>query len=249
MKDIQVFVINLEESHERRTFITEQFKSFPHIPYQIFKAVNGKEKPDYPLFEKYNEQERLKRKGHKMNSSQLGCWASHYHLWEKCIELNQGIIILEDDSIIHSHFNEVYEFICSAQNQFEFLWLSPAAPRVRYQKGKTIQFLPNSFYKVARFYKSWRNTTGYFITPQAAQKLLNFAKQWVYEVDITIDRYWENKIDYLAITPACVEADFSKESNIPVNKGTSNRDLSTKVRREVYKFIDNINKFIYNFRL
>lgn len=246
MKNTPIFVINLEKSHERREFIQDQFGAFPTIEYQFFKAVNGKENPNYPLFKRYNEQERFKRKGNKMNLSQLGCWASHYHLWEKCVELDQGIIVLEDDAIIHSHFADVYQFIGSPENTFEFFWLIPPAPRARGQKGKMIFTIPNIQCKIERFYKGWGNATGYFITPQAAKKLLNFTQEWIYDVDITMDRYWENKLDYLALTPTCVEPDFSKESNIPVNKGKSNRTVWVKIRREFYQIQDTINKFIYN---
>lgn len=247
MKNTPIFVINLAKSQERREFITEQFKQFPDIEYQFFQAVNGRENPDYSLFKRYNQQERFKRKGNTMNLSQLGCWASHYHLWEKCVELDQPIIVLEDDAIIHSHFSNAYQFINSSENRFTFFWLSPPAPRVRGQKGKTILNIQNSTCKVERFYKGWGNATGYFITPQAAKTLLNFTKEWIYDVDITMDRYWEHKIDYLALTPACVEPDFSKESNIPVNKGKSNRTLAVKIRREMYQLRDTINKFFYLF--
>lgn len=246
MKNTPIFVINLEKSHERREFIQEQFGAFPTIEYQFFKAVNGKENPNYPLFKRYNEQERFKRKGNKMNLSQLGCWASHYHLWEKCVELDQGIIVLEDDAIIHSHFADVYQFISSQENTFEFFWLSPPAPRVRNQKGKTVLNISDKNCKIERFYKGWGNTTGYFITPQAAKKLLNFAKEWIYEVDITMERYWENKLDFLALTPFCVEPDLSKESNIPVDKGKKERTLLIKLRREFYKTVDNMNKWIFD---
>lgn len=246
LKKSPIFVINLEKSFERREFICEQFKSFPDIKYQFFKAINGKENPDYPLFAKYNEKERFKRKGNKMNLSQLGCWASHYHLWEKCVELDQPIIVLEDDAILHSHFAEVYQFINATENTFEFFWLSPPAPKARGQKGKTILNIENSQCKVERFYKGWGNTTGYFITPQAAKKLLIYTKEWIYEVDITMERYWENKLDFLAITPFCLEPDLSKESNIPVDKGKSSRTLMIKLRREYFKFKDNLNRFIFN---
>ena len=131
-----IFIINLEKSKERRDFISNQFDNLPQkIDYQFFKAVYGKEEPNHPLFSKYNEKKRFERKGHYMSLSQLGCFASHYLLWQKCIELNQGIIVLEDDAIIHSNFLEALEFISSDKNHFEFLWLSPPAPAKRNQKG------------------------------------------------------------------------------------------------------------------
>jgi len=31
-----------------------------------------------------------------------GCWFSHYYLWEKCLELNEPIVVLEHDAVIQS---------------------------------------------------------------------------------------------------------------------------------------------------
>ncbi|HDR1315917.1 TPA: glycosyltransferase family 25 protein, partial [Pasteurella multocida] len=130
------------------------------------------------------------------------------------VELHQPIIILEDDAIIKSNFLDAYQFISSKNNDFEFLWLSIPSPDKRKQRCKIIHRISNSRNSVARFYKSWANTTGYYLTPSAAQKLLNHSQEWVYEVDTQIERYWETHIPYLAIVPFCIEPDLSKESNI-----------------------------------
>lgn len=242
---IKIYIINLEKSKERRDFIYNQFDNLPQkIGYQFFKAVYGKEEPNHPLFSKYNEKKRFARKGHYMSLSQLGCFASHYLLWQKCIELNQGIIVLEDDAIIHSNFPDVLNFIESNENTFEFFWLSSPAPARRNQKGKVVY--SSEKLQVARYKKGWGNATGYFINPNAARKLLDYCNEWILDVDIMMERYWENKLDHLAIIPACVEPDFSKESNIPVDKQQGKRSLKTKILREIYKTKDNVNKFIYD---
>ena len=242
---IKIYIINLEKSKERRDFISNQFDNLPQkIDYQFFKAVYGKEEPNHPLFSKYNEKKRFARKGHYMSLSQLGCFASHYLLWQKCIELNQGIIVLEDDAIIYSNFPDVLNFIESNENTFEFFWLSPPAPARRNQKGKVVY--SSEKLQVARYKKGWGNATGYFINPNAARKLLDYCNEWILDVDIMMERYWENKLDHLAIIPACVEPDFSKESNIPVDKQQGKRSLKTKILREIYKTKDNVNKFIYD---
>ena len=241
---IKIYIINLEKSKERRDFIYNQFDNLPQkIGYQFFKAVYGKEEPNHPLFSKYNEKKRFARKGHYMSLSQLGCFASHYLLWQKCIELNQGIIVLEDYAIIHSNFPDVLNFIESNENTFEFFWLSPPAPARRNQKGKVVY--SSEKLQVARYKKGWGNATGYFINPNAARKLLDYCNEWILDVDM-MERYWQNKLDHLAIIPACVEPDFSKESNIPVDKQQGKRSLKTKILREIYKTKDNVNKFIYD---
>lgn len=241
-----IFIINLAKSSERRFHIQQQLDPL-NIAYQFFPAVYGKENPNHPLFQKYNERKRLLRKGHRMSLSQLGCFASHYLLWQKCIELDKGIIILEDDSIIHSNFIEINDFLASAQNPFEFLWLSPPAPVRRNQKGDTVLEISQTKNKVARFYQGWGNTTGYYINPLGARKLIDYTQEWIYDVDISIDRYWENGLDYLAITPACIEPNFNLESNIPVDKGKTKRTVLTKLYRELFKANDTIRKFIYDY--
>ena len=240
-----IYIINLEKSKDRREFISNQFNNLSKkIDYKFFKAVYGKEEFNHPLFSKYNEKKRFARKGHYMSLSQLGCFASHYLLWQKCIELNQGIIVLEDDAIIYSNFPDVLNFIESNENTFEFFWLSPPAPARRNQKGKVVY--SSEKLQVARYKKGWGNATGYFINPNAARKLLDYCNEWILDVDIMMERYWENKLDHLAIIPACVEPDFSKESNIPVDKQQGKRSLKTKILREIYKTKDNVNKFIYD---
>ncbi|STO65078.1 Lob1 protein [Haemophilus parahaemolyticus] len=242
---IKIYIINLEKSIDRRDFISKQFNNLPRkIDYQFFKAVYGKEEPNHPLFLKYNEKKRFERKGHYMSLSQLGCFASHYLLWQKCIELNQGIIVLEDDAIIHSNFLEALEFISSDKNHFEFLWLSPPAPAKRNQKGKMIYSLDKI--EITHYKEGWGNATGYFITPKSAKKLLDYCEEWILDVDIMMERYWENKVDYLALSPFCVEPDLSKESNIPVDKKQGKRSLIVKIKRELYKVQDTIKKFKYD---
>ncbi len=242
---IKIYIINLEKSIDRRDFISKQFNNLPRkIDYQFFKAVYGKEEPNHPLFLKYNEKKRFERKGHYMSLSQLGCFASHYLLWQKCIELNQGIIVLEDDAIIHSKFLEALEFISSDKNHFEFLWLSPPAPAKRNQKGKMIYSLDKI--EITRYKEGGGNATGYFITPKSAKKLLDYCEEWILDVDIMMERYWENKVDYLALSPFCVEPDLSKESNIPVDKKQGKRSLIVKIKRELYKVQDTIKKFKYD---
>lgn len=242
-----IFVINLLKSIERKNFIGQQFSQLEKenikINYQFFPAINGKENADFYLFKKYNAQKRFQRKGNYMNLSQLGCFASHYLLWEKCIELNQPIIILEDDAIIKSNFSDVYHFI-STQTEFEFLWLSCPAPARQTQKNKIIRTI-NENCRIHQFYTGWGNTTAYYITPKAAQKLLHYTSEWVYEVDITMERYWENKLNYLGVQPFCIQPNFELESNIPVDKGRKERTLMIKLKREWYNLKDKISKQFY----
>lgn len=168
-----IYIINLESSIDRKNFIKSQLDLYfnKDINYEFFPAINGKENPNFYLFNKYNEKKRFLRKGNMMSLSQLGCFASHYLLWEKCIELNTGIIILEDDSILQDNFLDIYCFCSSNENHFEFFWLSSPAFE-RFAGNEKFQI--NSMNKLIQFTGKHDNTTGYYLTPKAAKKLLDY---------------------------------------------------------------------------
>lgn len=242
------FVINLAKSHARKQFIQSQFSTLNQslatpIAFTFFPAVDGKANPDFYLFKKYNAKKHFQRKGNQLTLAQLGCFASHYLLWEQCVALDQGIIVLEDDAILHPEFIDAYQFITSRDNHFEFFWLSPPAPAKRKQRSQLVFSLPNSQIALYRFYKSWANATGYYLTPQAAKKLLTQCEEWIYEVDTTMERYWENRLDFLGLMPFCLEPDLSQESNIPIPKAKKN--IITKIRRECHNFKDNFNRYLF----
>lgn len=222
---IPIFIINLPQSFERRESIDKQFKSFnqnyqTQIIYSFFSAISGRDNPNFPLFDKYNSRERFKRKGNTMTLGQLGCFASHYLLWQKCVKLNQSIIVLEDDISIQDNFINIYQFCFSKENIFEFFWLSPPSKSKHSKRNKVLYFDEKSNFSIRRYYKGWENANGYFITPRAAQKLLSYCDEWVYDLDISMDRYWENKLEYSAVYPPCIQLNnLSEISSIPIVKG------------------------------
>src|SRR3546814_6455975 len=81
------------------------------LPYCFFDAIHGARNPDHPLFKKYNDKKRarLRGSGASLRLSQLGCFASHYLLWEKCVQARKAIIVLEDDAILLPEFMSFYE--------------------------------------------------------------------------------------------------------------------------------------------
>ena len=97
----------------------------------------------------------------------LGCFYSHYRLWQKCVELDEPIIIFEDDVLIYRPFVPVEwgevlvlslctEWTDRSSKYFHLLEESADEPAA-------LEFLD---YCVP-------GTSGYAIKPNAARKLLN----------------------------------------------------------------------------
>ncbi|HHF1622015.1 TPA: glycosyltransferase family 25 protein, partial [Haemophilus influenzae] len=177
MSLIPIYIINLEKSTDRKAYMQAQFEQlFSNNLIQeihFFDAIYGKSNPNHPLFQRYNENKRLNAKGYPLTLGQLGCYASHYSMWEKCVELDYPIIVLEDDAKFKNNFLEVLDFINSDKNTFEFFWLQP--DRLKNKRKLISNFGNLSIYQ---FSKGFAGATGYYLTPQAARKFLTQSKEW-----------------------------------------------------------------------
>lgn len=96
----------------------------------------------------------------------IGCFYSHYRLWQKCIELDEPIFIFEDDVIFEREYLPVtwddVLLVCTGKQAykepfFEEKLFSPAEKVTTYR-------LPNT---------SMPGAVGYGITPSGARKLVD----------------------------------------------------------------------------
>jgi glycosyl transferase family 25 len=92
---MKAFIIRLEENEHSCTMAQECYDQAAKFNLQpeFFKAING-----------HNASYHYERtgivKGGKFKKNRpgvSGCFFSHFYLWEKCIKLNEPIIILEHD--------------------------------------------------------------------------------------------------------------------------------------------------------
>lgn len=96
---MDIFVISMASSTERKqVFDTYNSK---YIKYTYHNAVDGKalniDKLDTTVFKKGSK---------NYSNGAIGCALSHLQLWDKCIELNKPIIIMEDDAIVSRDFTK-----------------------------------------------------------------------------------------------------------------------------------------------
>ncbi|WP_120825990.1 glycosyltransferase family 25 protein [Helicobacter pylori] len=208
---------SLKETHI--TPLLENLK-LQGISYEIFDAIYSKISPTqlHPLFLEHlhpsfmvedllafcknkkhfpcalkNFFYALKHCGKRMGFGELGCYASHYLLWQKCIELNEAICILEDDTIVKDRFKESLEFCDKHINELGYIRLMHLEENVAKRKTsvKGVSQILN--------FKDGIGTQGYVLAPKAAQKLLKYsAKEWVMPIDCVMDRhYWHGVKNYV----------------------------------------------------
>ena len=96
---MEIFVISLERSPDRK----ETFDNYnsKYINYTYHNAVDGKLINLDKLDSRY-----LKKGSINYSNGAVGCALSHLQLWEKCIELNKPIVVMEDDVIVSRDYNK-----------------------------------------------------------------------------------------------------------------------------------------------
>ena len=112
----------------------------------------------------------------------VGCFYSHYALWQRCVELNEPIMIFEDDVKFYRNYRPV---------DFEsVLILSLGKSSFLSEPQKT--YLENPSGRPAA--RPWRNfsmpgASGYAITPDAALGLIKFYRPYWYPADNAINQF------------------------------------------------------------
>jgi hypothetical protein len=112
----------------------------------------------------------------------VGCFYSHYSLWEKCVQLNEPIMIFEDDVKFYRGWNPV---------SFDgVLILSLGKSSFLSEPNKTYLENPTGVPRAM----PWKNfsmpgASGYALTPDAALGLIKFYRPYWYPADNAINQY------------------------------------------------------------
>ena len=160
---MKTVVINLKSRKDRLEAFNKN--NLKYISYERFEAVNG-----YDI-----DYKKLTEDGYDTNHNwidpiletpitkgEVGCFLSHYKMWQRCIESNEPYLILEDDAIISDKFSydELYRLIRGEGYNFIYLGWK--------EMGES-QPIDDKY--VVPDYPYW--LLAYVITPEVARGLVN----------------------------------------------------------------------------
>jgi glycosyl transferase, family 25 len=173
---IKSFIIHLSKipaSLDTAIAVKKQLDSFG-MPAELFEGSYGNEVLE--LFKKTNRTchpwtfkgpNRLLGEDEKINLTSpgiVGCFYSHYRLWEKCVELNEPIMVFEDDVIF------VRPFIPVEWDEVLITVFGNAKKSAKYMKYLDS---PEETPQACDYFQaSMPGTPGYAITPSGAKKLI-----------------------------------------------------------------------------
>lgn len=238
MSPLSVFVISLKRSQERRDSIAAQLAA-EDISFSFFDAIDGDDASN-PLFKKYDYKKRLWLTSGKMPSKgELGCYASHYSLWQKCVELNQPILVIEDDATICPNAGHIFTLIQQKIAEYGFLRLEDVGRSTTQKIEKTEK------YTISHISDNFWGTRAYAIAPWAAKKLLAGSERWCIPVDNYIGANFMHGMESYHLAP-----DFAEDTNqfgTTIQMADGNKTpLYRKPSRELYSAYCKLKHFFHN---
>jgi glycosyl transferase family 25 len=119
--------------------------------------------------------------GKHLTPGEQGCFYSHYRLWQKCVELNEPIIIFEDDIVLSRKFIDI--------SWDDILIVALGHPKKTHRYRHFLDN-PEGPAEAAEYYQSsMPGCCGYAIKPHAAKKLLDVYSETYLAADNAINCY------------------------------------------------------------
>lgn len=234
---MKTFIINLENAHARREHIARALSN-TGIEFEFFRAITPADNPQR-LFAGFDRWTMWQETGRtRISASEIACFASHVLLWQKCIELNEPIAVLEDDAEPTSRLADVYAELEILVHKFGFIRLEPPRARPNYFRGgritdprTLIAAQVGSVQVVHPTYVSL-GAVAYALSPAAAAVLLKacLQQQLRCPVDNVFRRIWTHQQPMFYAEPAPFRIGHHNEES-QINGRDATRSSSKWVRK------------------
>lgn len=222
---IEVFIVSLAGALERRKQMQSEILKFrDSMNFTFFDAIDARNKEQMQNFSKHYHKLLAKIvHGRELRGGEIACYASHFSLWKKCVELDRPIIVLEDDVELLENFKSGVEEII--ESEYDFVRMYSTFNQSNQEKGLVIRGCKLG------------GTLGYYLTPIGAKILLKHSQKWFGPVDDYLDRYFIHGLPAVVYQPYLL-----KEQIVPSTIGDR-----TQKPRGIFKITREITRIYWGF--
>lgn len=241
---MEIVIINLARSKDRWTSISSQLEalSASHASVHREAGIDG-QTGDVEIFLSKVSQIRAKlKKGRVLTKTQIGCFASHYNVWQRCVKNGKPLIVLEDDAKINiGGLQKFIEGVEGLPSCYKCIRLSSNETKNAKQK-KVGQF---EDILIVRYTKAHMTAVGYYLTPKGAQDFIRKSERWSLPVDLFMGEFWRHNVDCYGVIPAILEPKKDMVSTrSPQNRNP--RNIFFKFTKSMYSFYRSIRRIYSN---
>ncbi len=233
---MKIFVISLKQSIERRE-VVRQMLDEDGVSFEFFDAVDLSASD---IYSRYNKKETLKKKGYVLTDAELGCFASHRALWQKCIDLKEPLLILEDNLLLNSSISNSLSLL---KCKVEELGIIKLGSMFDYDYYSVLKL--NEKFEIIKYKKGTSGTSGYIISPKIAKQYLDCSSCFYQPVDDLMENEWLTSIPLYSVYPSIISRRVTK-STIGNRKDKRNITPLMKIRSEMYRGVYRLGRFMFN---
>ncbi len=224
---MRVVVISLPASNERRTAISSQFAD-AELDCEFLDGIDGNTAGS-ALFESIDTDAYLLNTGRGPSNGEIGCFASHKAAWQRCVDINEPIVVLEDDATLLDNFPQALKTAGLLINDFGFIRLQHlrnyAKAPVKEAGGFTLYYCE----------KYAHGAVGYAISPAAANHLLRNSYSLTAPVDKFLQNFWQHELPLYCLLPESVEPGPLNAASTIAGRDKPGIDVWLGLRRIVHK--------------
>ena len=193
-----IFVVSLSRETERRAAMQRELAEFE---FEFVEAVDENDLTEANYRHRLHADWWRRMRGRELSASEIGCFLSHYALWERIVAARiPCAIILEDDARLEDGFSVIVEEILKAETRWDFVSLSP---KRRYSVDRVLSVLDGSR-SLVRFRRRFGGLVGYLIRREAAETLIHYCWGIRAPIDWLHAEWWHNGLRLYAVDPAIV---------------------------------------------
>jgi glycosyl transferase family 25 len=244
---MKIFVISRRTAAARRAFArAEMHRS--GLAFEFFDAIDS---PD----EARARFERIDRKRFRLNTrrdpspGEIGCFASHVSLWQKCKASQQPIVVLEDDFVLTPHIHAALRYAGRVVATYGFIRFEeierrrvatkrfrPAAHRVESSDGLTLYYMSDVPLSML----------AYAISPSAATALIAASRTLIAPVDKFMQKTWLHSVPVFALAPASVALCHLHQPSTIGKRPSKLRGPGLMLSRLIYKTLDELRRIRFD---
>lgn len=188
-----VRIISLRSSLERRSSISAQ-QGIESLNWDFFDALT-----DTSVLLKYDKLHAIRSFGRALTRSELGCYSSHYMVWDWFLKSRfDQVFVFEDDVIVDWEIIKRLSYFDFQGHNFNLIRLSSIYPL----PFKVVHYnFAHQYYHLIQVKGRHLGAAGYVLTRLGAEILISKCKKVIYPLDWAIHRYWITNLPNFVIFP------------------------------------------------
>ncbi|MDE2913378.1 MAG: glycosyltransferase family 25 protein [Paracoccaceae bacterium] len=207
LRDVGVWLINLEDSVERRCAMRERLDGVG-LQYTWFIAVDGSREAE-ELGPQVDFKAFRRNMGRPALSGDIGCYFSHLGVWRELIDSGYPVgLVLEDDVVFHKEFMNAIRVALSVGDDWDLIRFCAVRSKIPITKKKLLTFRLNAY--VGPF----TGNAAYMVKTVAARRLLPRLISMTRTHDHELNRFDVHNYRLMGLEPFSCHQDDGGKSTI-----------------------------------